>query len=437
MAADAERGGAVGPVSRDRGRPVLDDRATMRVTLPADGTRWRCLAAWGLLTALAGCASIEPRVACPVCEPCRACPEPATPPVAERAPPLQAATWADLPAWSSDDLAEAWPAFLSSCAALRKRKEGPQWQPACEAAAALSTPDSNAVRAFFEKHFRPWALVQPDGTRDGLVTGYYEPILKGSRTPTAKARHPVRAVPDDLLVIDLAELYPELRSLRLRGKLQGRRVVPYDARAAIRAAETAARADAAGALAWVEDPVELFFLHVQGSGRIALPDGSTLRAGYADQNGHPYQSIGRVLIERGELKPGQASMQAIQAWAAANPAKTDDVLNANPSYVFFRELPDTPGGPPGALGVPLQAGRSIAIDPRHVPLGAPVFLATTEPASDQPLRRLMLAQDTGGAIKGIVRADYFWGGGADAGLKAGRMKQAGQMWVLLPNAMQP
>jgi membrane-bound lytic murein transglycosylase A len=399
--------------------------------------RGRWFAAGLLSAALAGCAAIEPPKSCPVCEPCRACPEVPGPPAVDRAPPKQAAAWADLPGWPDDEVAEAWPAFLGSCGALRKRKDWPQWQSACEAAAALPTPDANSVRRYFESHFRPWALVQPDGTRDGLVTGYYEPVLKGSRTKTAKAVHPVRGVPDDLLVIDLGELYPELRSLRLRGKLQGRRVIPYDTRAAIRSAETAGRVEPANVLAWVEDPVELFFLHIQGSGRISLPDGATLRAGYADQNGHPYLSIGRVLIERGDLKPGQASMQAIQAWAVANPEKVDEVLNANPSYVFFRELPDLQGGPPGALGVPLATARSIAVDPRHVPLGAPVFLATTEPASEKPMRRLVLAQDTGGAIKGVVRADFFWGTGSDAGLKAGRMKQNGQMWVLLPIALQP
>jgi len=193
----------------------------------------------------------------------------------------------------------------------------------------------------------------------------------------------------------------------------------------------------------VDDAVELFFLQIQGSGRVKLPDGSMVRVGYADQNGHPYQSVGRLLVERGELKLEQASMQGIQAWARANPAKLNDLLNANPSYVFFREMPvaapknGEPDGPLGALGVPLSPGRSIAVDPRHVPLGAPVFLATTQPNSAAPLNRLMLAQDTGGAIRGVVRADFFWGFGAEAGNQAGRMKQSGQMWVLLPPGVAP
>ena len=206
-------------------------------------------------------------------------------------------------------------------------------------------------------------------------------------------------------------------------------------------------------IAWVDDAIEAFFLQIQGSGRIQLESGELLRIGYADQNGHPYQSVGRYLIEQGELKPDEASMDGIKAWARANPSRLDEMLNANPSYVFFRELParagerdpaaegsgsttdepsGTANGPLGALGVPLTPRRSIAVDPRHIPLGAPVFLSTTWPNSEAPLARLMLAQDTGGAIRGPVRADFFWGFGAEAGTLAGKMRQPGMMWVLLP-----
>jgi membrane-bound lytic murein transglycosylase A len=189
----------------------------------------------------------------------------------------------------------------------------------------------------------------------------------------------------------------------------------------------------------VDDPVEAFFLQIQGSGRVRLENGEVVRLGYADQNGHPYQSVGRYLIERGELQPGEASMQAIQAWAAAHPGRLAELLNQNPSYVFFREIPalDAAAGPIGALGIPLTPQRSIAVDPRYVPLGAPVFLATTWPNSDTPLNRLVVAQDTGGAIRGPVRADFFWGFGAEAGAQAGRMRQQGKMWVLLPKDMKP
>jgi membrane-bound lytic murein transglycosylase A len=257
--------------------------------------------------------------------------------------------------------------------------------------------------------------------------------LRGSRTRSARYAYPVFGVPDDLLVIDLANLYPELGSYRLRGRVVGRRVVPYYSRAEIEAGSTPLSDKV---LAWVDDPVDLFFLHIQGSGRILLDTGETLRVGYADQNGHPYVSIGRKLVEQGELTPAEASMEGIKRWAKEHPERLPALLASNPSYVFFRLLPppptEEPSGPPGALGVPLSAGRSIAVDPRAVPLGAPVFLATTFPNGKEPLRRLVLAQDTGGAIKGVVRADLFFGFGEEAGRLAGAMREQGRMWVLLP-----
>ena len=350
------------------------------------------------------------------------------------AKPLQPATWAELTGWGDDDQAAAWPAFRQSCKAFRARAQWPLWRPVCEAADELgNNPAASAVRAFLEERLEPFAIVNPDGTRDGLITGYYEPLLKGSRVRKPPYLYPIYAVPDDLLSIELGDVLPELKDKRLRGRLQGNRVVPYFSRAELREREPGLKDKA---LIYVDDAIELFFLQIQGSGRVRLPDGSLLRVGYADQNGHPYQSIGRVLIERGDLKPENASMQGIQAWARANPARLDELLDANPSYVFFRELPTSlasrDDGPPGALGVPLTAGRSLAVDPRTIPLGAPVFLATTQPNSSTPLVRLMLAQDTGGAIKGAVRADFFWGFGAEAGQQAGRMKQRGQLWALLP-----
>src|SRR6185369_10368630 len=181
-------------------------------------------------------------------------------------------------------------------------------------------------------------------------------------------------------------------------------------------------------------PIEGFFLEVQGSGRVQLDNGQTIRMAYADQNGQPYQSIGRWLIDRGELKVNEASLAGIKGWARANPARVTELLDQNPSYVFFREQPvgDPAAGPTGAAGVALTPERSVAVDPRFVPLGAPVFIATTQPNSDVPLKKLMVAQDTGGAIRGPVRVDYFWGFGADAGALAGRMRQQLKVWVLLP-----
>ncbi len=303
------------------------------------------------------------------------------------------------------------------------------WKPACAAAAQLTNPDNAQVRRFFERHFQPHALSDGEGQAEGMVTGYYEPLLLGSRQRSAQFAQPVLGVPDDLLTIDLSAVFPELKNKRVRGRLEGNKVLPYWTRGEIvrQGGKLPART-----LAWVDDAIELFFLQIQGSGRIQLPDGQLMRVNYADQNGHPYQSIGRILVERGDLKLEDASMQGIQAWARANPARLDELLNSNPSFVFFRELPSSNDGPLGALGVPLTAERSIAIDPRAVPLGAPVFLATTRPNSNEALQRLVMAQDTGGAIKGAVRADFFWGFGKEAGRQAGRMKQSGRLWVLLP-----
>jgi membrane-bound lytic murein transglycosylase A len=375
----------------------------------------------------AGCAApkIEPKPAPPVVIPA----PPAVPPLAP--PPLPLAQlrpvdWSAIANWKNDVLAETWPAFLQSCAGLKSQ---PAWQGVCKEAQGMVSPDEAAVRAFFEQRFQPHEVFNPDDTLEGTITGYYEPLIKGDRVRTLKARLPVHAAPDDLIVVDLASVYPELKSLRLRGRLQGNRVVPYATRGEIESGNGNFKGKP---IAWAEDPVELFFLQIQGSGRIELPDGNHLRIGYADQNGHPYKSIGKLLVERGELKLEEASMQGIKAWGLANPDRLADLLNSNPSYVFFKELPNGLAGPLGALGVPLTAGRSIAIDPKYIPLGAPVFLSTTWPNSSQPLNRLMMAQDTGGAIRGAVRADFYWGFGAAAGEQAGRMKQKGRMWVLLP-----
>jgi membrane-bound lytic murein transglycosylase A len=267
-----------------------------------------------------------------------------------------------------------------------------------------------------------------------LVTGYYEPLIQGSLSRSGRYAWPIHGVPKDMLTIELGDVYPELKSLRLRGRVVGNKVLPYWSRAELEQMQDRLPAPT---LMWAADPIELFFLQVQGSGRVQLPDGRLVRIGYADQNGHPYQSIGRWLVAQGELSLDQASMQGIRQWAENNPQRLHELLNANPSYVFFRQLPSSDGGPVGALGVPLSAGRSIAVDPRFVPLGAPVFLATSEPQSDRPLNRLVLAQDTGGAIKGAVRADFFWGFGHDAGQLAGRMKQPGRMWLMLPKGMTP
>lgn len=394
-----------------------------------------------LLLLLAGCAAVPPAPSCPPCPTIEA-PKPA-------AKPLHPANWADLPGWEGDDHAAALELFKAQCATLGKR---PLWLSTCESAlkvgeeaarsgggpaaggGAAAARGAETARAWFETNFRPWQLVNPDGNREGLVTGYYEPVVRGSRTQKAPYLTPVFGPPDDLIVVDLAALYPELKHLRLRGRIEGRKLVPYFSRADWAAEE---QRRAGQALLWTDDPVAFFFLQIQGSGQVELDDGSRVRIGYADQNGHPYRSIGTWLIEQGELKTGEASMQGIRAWAEKNPQRLRELLNVNPSLVFFRELKAEGSGPPGALGVPLTPERSIAVDPRHTPLGAPVWLATTQPNSEQALTRLMLAQDTGGAIRGPVRADFYWGSGPEAGARAGKMKQTGRMWTLLPHWHQP
>jgi membrane-bound lytic murein transglycosylase A len=390
---------------------------------------------------LAGCVTAPP--------PPRMVPPPAPPaaPPTPVAPSLPAAyrpvAWDALPGWVDDQVNEAWLAFRAGCAALTASTATQAlWQLPCAAAATVDARYADTARAFFQFHFIPYQVVAADGSETGRITGYYEPLLAGSRVKTARYAVPLYAVPDDLLTIDMTALYPELKGKRLRGRVEGRRVVPYWPRADI---ETGRAPLDDKVLVYVEDPVEAFFLQIQGSGRIRLDDGSVMRVGYADQNGHPYRSIGTVLIERGELTLGEASMQGIRAWGKRNADKLPALLDENPSYVFFREVPPpVPGtleaeidGPYGSLGVPLLRERTLAVDTRSIPLGAPVYLATTDPLSANPLQRLMLAQDTGGAIRGAIRGDFFWGFGDDAGRQAGRMRQDGRMWILWPKDAPP
>lgn len=380
---------------------------------------------------LAGCAGLpqspDPR-ACPACAECPACPAPARPAEAR----YQQTPFAAIPGWQGSMFAPGVRAFAAGCPRIAHAHP---LRRACDNVLAAPPGDERAAQQFIEESFSAWAVVSPEGTAEGLITGYYEPVLPGSRTRTDRFRHPVYGVPEDLVVVDLESANPDLKGLRLRGRLEANRLIPYWTRAQI---EDRARADSASrnqwrapVLAWVEDPVELFFLQIQGSGQIELGSGDRLRLGYGDHNGHPYRSMGRYLMQRGELALEQTSMQGIKAWAAANPRKLREALDSNPSYVFFREMPEG-NGPLGTLGAPLTAGYSLAIDPRSVPLGAPVFLATTMPLSSQTLQRLMAAQDTGGAIRGAVRADFYWGTGNEAGTLAGRMRQQGRMWILWP-----
>lgn len=346
-----------------------------------------------------------------------------------RAPGIgQPVPWTQLPGWQADRLAQAWPALQNSCRTLPARDA--RWNELCADAALFPAPDDDTARAFFETRFVAHEVSGSNGTADGLITGYYEPLLSGSLVKTRRFRYPVYGRPDDLVVVDLGGLYPELQGKRYRGRLSRNRVVPYYSRAEI---SNGKRPPDEAVLAWVDDPVALFFLEIQGSGRIRLPDGKMLHVGYADQNGHPYVAIGRTLVESGAMKLEEATLPAIRDWLRANPDQAQAVLNSNPSYVFFALREPDNSGPIGALNVPLLPERSIAVDPNFIPLGSPVWFDTSLPdAAERPYRRLVFAQDTGGAIRGPARADLFLGFGEEAERIAGAMRSRGKLYVLLP-----
>lgn len=334
-------------------------------------------------------------------------------------------SWSQLPGWENDHHADAWPALRKSCDKLATREIS--WEELCRTASMLESPDDNTARKFFEQHFRAYRLNPGEG-RTALITGYYEPLLNGSPVRTERFRWPLYKRPDNLLIVDLASLYPELKGRPVRGRLEGNRVVPYYSRAEI----GSARNPLAGhELLWVDDPVEAFLLQVQGSGRVRLPDGSQVAVGYIDQNGHPYRSLGGRLIELGELTREEVTLTSIRAWLAAHPEQIGALLDSNPSYIFFTQREATVEGPLGALGVALSPERSVAADISYVPLGAPLWIDARMP-NGTALQRLTFAQDTGGAIKGAARVDLFVGQGAEAGRVAGEMKQPGRLYVLLP-----
>ncbi len=338
---------------------------------------------------------------------------------------LISTNWTQIPHWLTDDLVETLPALTQSCSALKKYAA---WEIICNNIPELS---DLAVKDFYEDLFVPFKIINDDGSESGLITGYYEPLLKGSRTQSERYPYPIYSAPDDLVSVD-TDQHPSLKDYRGIARESAGQYVPYYTRKEI---EEGLVNLSGKELFWVADKVELFFLQIQGSGRIELEDGEIVRVGFEKSNGHPYRSIGRILVERGELPLSKASMQGIKNWGRENPTRLDDLLRQNPSYVFFRNLPQTLGGPIGSLGVPLTPERSIAVDNRYVPAGFPVFIDTTRPNSEQLLARLMYAQDRGGAIKGAIRADYFWGFGDEAGRLAGSMKQRVAMWVLIPKSL--
>ena len=324
-----------------------------------------------------------------------------------------------MPGWDGDRTREAWLALLRSCERLPAdvQRDAPAWPRVCQEAQRLQPVDDVATRAWLTQRFAPYRVLPLDASAagEGLATGYFEPLIDASRAPRSTLRVPLYSPPADLATRK-----------------------PWFTRAQIDSLPAAQLALRGREIAYVADPLDALLLQVQGSGRLRLTnaDGATqnVRLAFAGHNDQPYQSIGRWLIDKGEIKPGEASWPAIRAWAARNPARVPEMLWANPRVVFFREeaLPDAQLGPRGAQGVALTPERSIAVDPKSLPYGTPVWLDTSEPLSDTPLRRLVIAQDTGSAITGAVRADYFWGWGERAEQQAGRMKQPLRLWVLWP-----
>lgn len=334
-------------------------------------------------------------------------------PVRERGPARWVpAPWSALPGWSDDRLLAWWPALLASCG-----RPARAWADVCARAQLEAPADDAAVRRFITAWLRPWRLESADARVDGLATGYFEPVLMASRQPASGFSVPMHSPPGDLATRQPHWSRQELETLPA-------------AMASVRGRE----------IAYLAHPLDLLLLQIQGSGRLRLtePDGrvQTVRVAYAGHNGHPYRSVGRWLIDQGELRSHQASWPAIRAWAERRPDRLREMMWANPRVIYFREepLPDPGRGPLGAQGVPLTPGRSVAVDPRAVPYGTPLWIDTTEPLSPQPLQRLVMAQDTGSAIVGAVRVDYFWGWGDEALDQAGRMRQPLRAWALWPQA---
>lgn len=331
----------------------------------------------------------------------------------------------DLPGWENDRHGEAFGAFLQSC-----RKLSPTiWQESCAQAQKLSNITDARARVFFEEFFTPLSFRDQ---KPGLFTGYFAPEYAGSRIRRDDYQTPLYLVPDDLQVLDLGKFDQSLRGERIVGEVRDGQFVPYKDRKII---EQGALKGRGLELVWLKNPKDAFFLHIQGSGRIMFEDGSFLQAAYGGKNGRPYRAIGKYLIKEGAVAPEDMSLQAIAHWMEENPDRAQGLMWKNPSYVFFEERKEA--GIIGTLGVPLTAGRSLAVDHRHIPLGIPIWLdihSDTETKSDV-IQRLVMAQDTGGAIRGPVRGDLFWGTGARAALKAGPMKEKGTYYLLLPHAL--
>lgn len=358
-----------------------------------------------------------------------------------KTPEFTQASFADLPNWSKDQMKSAFIAFDISCEKLSPSafassslpiKDISKWTKVCAARPSSKTITHDEARQYFETYFTPY-LVTADGQENGLFTGYFEASLNGSLKKTDQFSVPLRERPSDLIMVDLGDFRPELKGQRIAGRAIDGKLKVYEDRAAIEDGKLPPAQDKP--LLWVDNAVDAFFLQVQGSGVVTLPDGSTKRVGYDGQNGHVYSAIGGELIRRGHLTKDNVSMQSIKTWMAQNPVEAIDIMRTNKSYVFFRFIDGDHkvSGPIGGQGVPLTAERSLAIDHGIYPYGVPFFLDAAHPTNASArLQQLMIAQDTGGAIKGVVRGDVFWGHGDYAEQMAGPMKSPGRFWILLP-----
>lgn len=379
---------------------------------------------------------------------CSTAPQQETPPQKETVPPtpesqdfvagdvrLSPSQFADLPATRDEDWEQALKAFQVSCTTMQHHS---LWREACRNAQGMP---QGLARAFFEGNFELWKVSAKDSQSGffidkGLMTGYFEPILRASRVRHGIYQYPIYGVPDDLITVELDSIHPQLKGLRLRGKLQGRKLVPYDDRKGIASRKDLEKKHV---ICWADDPVEAFFLQIQGSGRVLLDNGSFLRIGYADQNGHPYRSLGAWLIENAGLTRDEMSMQRIKQWVQDNPQRRQELLNANPNFVFFAERTgySDDQGPVGAQGVPLTPLASVAVDRRYWKLGVPFVTVASQSMPAMQFARPVIAQDTGGAIKGVLRFDYFWGLGNEAGNRAGSQKSDVSAWVMVPKGHSP
>jgi peptidoglycan lytic transglycosylase A len=352
-------------------------------------------------------------------------------PIVEAGNRLVSVSFDDLPGFADDDLGGAFGAFLRSCA--RGTNDGPLAE-SCLRAEAMTGSDPGAARVFFTKNFRPYRIEPADG--EAVVTAYYEPVVPGSRVKTETFATPLFSLPDDLVPVT-DDNRPEGWDATLTwGRKTSQGLVPFATRAEI---DAGALDGVVEPIAYVADAVEAFYIHIQGSTRILLPDGSLMRVGYAGKNGHPYSSVAKAMQAKGVVPQGGFSMDAMRAFFRANPEQAQTLMAANPSYIFFREIQGLSAdlGPIGGEGVPLTAGRSIAVDTAFHRYGTPIFISadlqTGRKGAREPFNRLMIAQDTGSAIRGPARADLFWGTGKAAGSIAGGIKAQATVFVLVPS----